>query len=102
MYSGAWHNVYPGDERIKLDYSKVISFYDTSIASSLVPQRSAKTNGRLGYRLEGISSDDIARFRQRLESVLNLDSAQAASSGVDWKTLLHVVTDRYADRRESI
>jgi hypothetical protein len=102
VFAGSWHNLYPGDERIQLDYSRLLSFYDLSMASSLISARFNSPNGRLGHRLLGISDDDIALFRERLDEILKKDSELAPSSGVDWKTLLHVVTDRYADRLETL
>jgi len=49
--------------------------------------------------LEGISSGDVETFLKTLGSILN--GAQAwdrPASGIDWKTLLRIVVDRYAVR----
>ncbi|KAJ7573487.1 hypothetical protein C8J56DRAFT_1008252 [Mycena floridula] len=96
IYAGSWHNHYPGDTRIRLDYSKLVSFYDTSLFPSLVTTRVGQT--RIQHRLANISIDDTASFMVRLESILSDD--QASSSGIDWSTLFRVIQDRFTDRIE--
>ncbi|KAG1814902.1 hypothetical protein EV424DRAFT_1473255 [Suillus variegatus] len=46
----------------------------------------------------GISSDDIERVQDRLSQALA--RPPVATSGIDWKTVLQVVVDRYASRLE--
>ncbi|KAJ7598686.1 hypothetical protein C8J56DRAFT_1039574 [Mycena floridula] len=96
VYSGSWHNHYPGDTRIRLDYSKLVSFYDTSLFPSLVAARAGQT--RIQHRLASISAEDSAAFMVRLETILSDDKTY--SSGVDWSTLFRVIQDRFTDRIE--
>ncbi|KAI3613761.1 hypothetical protein WG66_013572 [Moniliophthora roreri] len=96
--AGGHHNTFPGETRIQLDLSRLISFYDTELVPSLVEPR-LKTKSRLAHRLERISSEDIKAVMHRLEDTY---SSPAATSGIDWFTLLRVIKDRYADRLELI
>ncbi|KAJ7176459.1 hypothetical protein C8R46DRAFT_889407 [Mycena filopes] len=98
IHSGSWHNRYPGDRRIKLDLTQLVSFYDTSLVPSLVEKR--LNVERWDHRLLGISSDDVAAVLTRLTAAYN-GSAQPGS-GVDWDTLFKVVVDRYDDRFEMV
>lgn len=50
--------------------------------------------------MNGISTEDLAAVRARLEDALALPSS--AGSGVDWLTLYRVVVDGYADRLEML
>ena len=95
--AGSWHNYFPGDTRIHLNYAGVVSFYDTELFPSLEPLRHNKE--RWDHRLEGISSEDIETFLKTLGSIL--DGAwdrDRPVSGIDWKTLLRIVVDRYVVR----
>ncbi|KAF8203575.1 hypothetical protein K438DRAFT_2101240 [Mycena galopus ATCC 62051] len=96
--AGSSHNHYPGETRIRLDLTEIISFYDTSFAPSLIPHREGKE--RWDHRLLGISSADLAAVERRLRDMLT--SGINTGSGVDWKTLYRVVVDRYADRLEML
>jgi len=93
--TGIWHDRAPGETRVRPDYSGLVTFYDTSL-SSLVEARYGKD--RLHLRLEGISALDSDRVRTELETVLTRE--QDEGSGVDWGSIVRVVTDRYADRLE--
>ena len=57
LESGSWHNQYPGDPRVQLDYSRMISFYDSNMFPSLQVTRTGK--GRLNHSLEGIAPSDV-------------------------------------------
>ncbi|KAG1750210.1 hypothetical protein EDB19DRAFT_97392 [Suillus lakei] len=96
LHAGSWHNHYPGDSRIVLDLTGLISLYDTALAPSLVPVRTGLE--RYNHRVLGISSNDISRMMRKLIEVIT--RPRPAGSGTDWKTLIHVVVDRYADRLE--
>jgi hypothetical protein len=96
MHSGAWHNHYPGDSRIVLDLTGLISLYDTTLAPSLIPVRAGIE--RWDHRVLGISSEDISRVMSRLTEVVSRPSPMG--SGIDWKTLINVIVDRYSDRLE--
>ncbi|KAG1779212.1 hypothetical protein EV702DRAFT_1091072, partial [Suillus placidus] len=95
MHSGSWHNRYPGDSRIVLDLTGLISLYDVALAPSLVPVRAGLE--RCDHRVLGISSEDILRVKRRLAEVIGRPDP---GSGIDWKTLTHVIVNRYADRLE--
>ncbi|KAF7343519.1 hypothetical protein MSAN_01972200 [Mycena sanguinolenta] len=81
--AGSWHDLYPGDTRVKLDLAGFVSFYDTSIAPSLVPTRHGKE--RWDHRAAGISAPDLEAVQTRLR-----------------ETLFHGIVDRYADRLEGL
>ncbi|KAJ7618687.1 hypothetical protein FB45DRAFT_1063279 [Roridomyces roridus] len=93
---GSWHNRYPGDTRIALDLTKLVSFYDTELVPSLIPHR--LQTDRWDHRLQNISTNDAEAVTARIRAVLSNERSE--SSGVDWKTLYRVVVDRYADRLE--
>ncbi|KAF8969963.1 hypothetical protein BDZ97DRAFT_1653070 [Flammula alnicola] len=94
--SGSWHNHYPGETRIQLDYSRLISFYDPLLFPSL--QIAREGQGRLDHRLDGISANDVRAFRARVGGMFA--ETDNPGSGVDWRTLFNTVTDRYAERLE--
>jgi hypothetical protein len=96
MHSGSWHNRYPGDSRIVLDLTGLISLYDTALAPSLISVRAGLQ--RLEHRVLGISSEDISRVMRRVTEIAS--RPDPAGSGTDWKALIHVIVDRYADRLE--
>lgn len=98
VQSSSWHNRYPGDTRIHLDLSRLISFYDTSLVPSLIPHRFNQE--RWDYRIAGISDKDIKAVLSSLESELR--KPQGGSSGIDWMTLIHVIVDRYAERLDMV
>ncbi|KAJ7621080.1 hypothetical protein FB45DRAFT_928277 [Roridomyces roridus] len=98
ILSGSWHNRYPGDRRIKLDLTQLISFYDTMLVPSLIPERF--TDERWEHRLLGISPEDIAAVKRRLATFYT--TPLTASSGVDWDTLFKVIVDRYDTRLEVV
>ncbi|KAH9028921.1 hypothetical protein EDB84DRAFT_1579259 [Lactarius hengduanensis] len=93
--TGGWHDRAPGETRVHLDYSGLVTFYDPSL-TSLVESRHGKD--RLHLRLEGISMLDSERVRAELQTVLTRE--QDGRSGVDWGSIARVVTERYAGRLE--
>ena len=93
--SGSWHDRAPGETRVHLDYAGLVTFYNPTL-SSLVEARQGKD--RSHYRLKGISPGDTERVHEELRSVLT--RRQGTRSGVDWGSIVRVVTDRYADRLE--
>ncbi|KAH9029285.1 hypothetical protein EDB85DRAFT_2147428 [Lactarius pseudohatsudake] len=93
--TGGWHDRAPGETRVHLDYSGLVTFYDPSL-TSLVESRHGKD--RLHLRLEGISVLDAERVRAELQTVLTRE--QDGRSGVDWGSIARVVTERYAGRLE--
>ncbi|KAH9177287.1 hypothetical protein EDB89DRAFT_1533165 [Lactarius sanguifluus] len=93
--AGGWHDRAPGETRVHLDYSGLVTYYDTSL-TSLVESRYGKD--RLHLRLEGISVLDSERVRAELQTVLTRE--QDGRSGIDWGSIARVVTERYAGRLE--
>jgi hypothetical protein len=91
--AGSWHDHAPGETRVRLDLTGLITFYDPSL-SSLVEARQGKD--RLHHRLKGISTTDAERVLAELKTVLT--RKQGGQSGVDWGSIMRVVTDRYAER----
>ncbi|KAF9449772.1 hypothetical protein P691DRAFT_811939 [Macrolepiota fuliginosa MF-IS2] len=98
LESGSWHNHYPGDSRIQLDLTRLISFYDTDLFPSLVSGRVGKP--RRKHRLEEIAKDDVRRMYKRLDEGLDPGERENGGSGVDWKAIVKVVTNRYGQRLE--
>ncbi|KAI9435513.1 hypothetical protein H4582DRAFT_2130499 [Lactarius indigo] len=93
--AGGWHDHAPGETRVHLDYSGLVTFYDPSLMS-LVQSRYGKD--RIHLRLEGISVLDSERVRAELQTVLT--RKQDVGSGVDWSSIVRVVMERYVDRLE--
>ena len=93
--AGGWHDLAPGETRVQLDYTGLITFYDPTL-SSLVEARQGKD--RMHHNLQNISASDAARVLAELRSVLT--RKQGSGSSVDWKSTTRVVVERYADRLE--
>jgi hypothetical protein len=96
MNSGSWHNHFPGETRIQLDLSGLVSLYDTQLAPSLVHIRAGQE--RWDHRVQNLSSQDLSAVKSRLEAILI--GPEGLSSGIDWRTLIQVIVDRYAGRLE--
>ena len=94
--AGGWHDFAPGETRVRLDYTGLVTFYDPTL-SSLVEARQGKD--RLYHRLEGISAADTARVLAELRSVLTRRQGSSGSN-VDWGSIARIVVERYADRLE--
>lgn len=92
--AGMWHNAFPGETRVNLDVTRLVSFYDTDLFPSLTDARFGQE--RWEHRLQGLVALDSKRFQTRIREVFG----QELGSGVDWRTLIHVVVDRYAERLE--
>ncbi|KAI6098035.1 hypothetical protein EDD16DRAFT_227049 [Pisolithus croceorrhizus] len=98
MYAGSRHNRYPGETRVRLDLSGLVSFYDTELVPSLVSARFGVE--RWDHRLLNISMEDAVRVKGRLEEALSRPAG--GSSGVDWQALIRVVVDRYSERLQVV
>ena len=96
--SGSWHNHFPGETRVQLDLAGLISFYDTQLVPSLVAIRAGQE--RWNHRAGNISSEDLLAVKSRLEAFLV--KPPGLSSGINWKTLIQVIVDRFAGRLELI
>lgn len=94
LNAGAWHNHYPGDTRIKLDISRLISFYDASLAPSLIKKR--RSQQRWQHQLQGISRPDVRAIMHRLTDYLAGDFPSRTQ--VDWASMIRAVVDRFAGR----
>ena len=92
--SGMWHNRSPGETRIKIDYSRIISFFDPAL-SSLVDARARKP--REDFRLDEISEADT---RHVIDQITDIFTRDGQGSGIDWGSITQVITDRYAGRLE--
>jgi len=94
LNSGMWHSRPPGETRIKVDYSRVVSFFDPAL-SSLVEARSGKTKEE--FRLHEISESDTKYIKDQLTDMFSRDGQ---GSGIDWGSLTQVIVDRYGKRLE--
>ena len=92
--SGTWHNRPPGETRVKIDYSRVVSFFDPAL-SSLVGARAGKS--REEFRLDEISEADSKNVQDQLTDVF---SRSGQGSGIDWGSITQVIVDRYGGRLE--
>lgn len=99
LQAAAWNALYPGEARVKLDYSKFISFYNPRY-TSLVHAR-AQVKSRPYHRLTYISPHDKLDAMTELKELAE-QSETDRGSGVDWQTLVRVVVDRYQDRLEAL
>lgn len=96
--SGSWHDRYPGEQRIQLDLSRMVSLYDTALAPSLVSCR--QNVERYFHRLEGIAENEIRAVVSKIEDAVR--TPHGAGSGVDWTVLVQAIVDRYAQRLEFV
>jgi hypothetical protein len=94
LNSGMWHNLSPGETRIKIDYSRVVSFFDPAL-SSLVEARTGKA--REEFRLDEISEVDTECVMDQLTDIFTRDGE---GSGIDWGSITQVIVDRYGKRFE--
>ena len=94
LNSGMWHNRSPGETRVKIDYSRVISFFDP-ILSSLTEARIGKSRDE--FRLDAISETDSGYIQEQLEDVF---TRGGQGSGIDWGSITQVIVDRYGKRLE--
>ncbi|KAK7051542.1 hypothetical protein VNI00_004520 [Paramarasmius palmivorus] len=105
VHSTSQHNHFPGETRVRLDLSRMITLYDTELAPSLITPRitATATDGRWGHRAAapGMDFADAAAFRQRVEGEIRPGSSSRAS-GVDWSALMNVIVKRYGTRLETL
>ncbi|KAJ3915704.1 hypothetical protein F5877DRAFT_48065 [Lentinula edodes] len=96
---------YPGLSVVQLDLTHFVSFYDTTLAPSLIAVRSGKP--RLAHRLLGIDEDDIVRVRKYLEEQIaetpwSSLQPEAVEHGIDWSAYLHSIISLYGKPLEDI
>ena len=89
-----WHNRPPGETRIKIDYSRVMSFFDSAL-SSLLEARAGKH--REQFRLGEISESDSEYARNQLADMF---TRGGEGSGIDWGSITQVIVDRYGGHLE--
>ncbi|KAF8609963.1 hypothetical protein BDV93DRAFT_517182 [Ceratobasidium sp. AG-I] len=94
--AGMWHNGPPGEARIRLDYSGIVSAYDETY-TSLVESRHGVPRSR--HRLGDISDQDKERLRAEAQEVL---SPGRPAIRVNWPSLFQAVVDRHAERFEDL
>ena len=92
--AGMWHNRPPGETRVKIDYSRIISFFDPAL-SSLVEARAGKSRDQ--FRLNQISETDSKYIR---DQVADIFTREGHGSGIDWESIAQVIVDRYGRRLE--
>ncbi|KAI0060145.1 hypothetical protein BV25DRAFT_986342 [Artomyces pyxidatus] len=96
LVTGSWRNRSPGETRMHVDYSGLVTFYDTALASLIVSRRGVP---RGHHRLLGISANDSARVHAELAEVFG---RQTRGSGVDWGSVTRLIVERYAGRLETL
>ncbi|KAH9926914.1 uncharacterized protein B0H18DRAFT_1004463, partial [Fomitopsis serialis] len=94
-HTGTWHNNFPGELRVQIYPSTLISFFDPALTSLVTARRSQK---REEYRAGNASAADIARVRADIAEMMSRDWSPEVRGNVDWIALARVVQDRYADR----
>ncbi|KIM28436.1 hypothetical protein M408DRAFT_329495 [Serendipita vermifera MAFF 305830] len=97
IHAAWWNNFYPGEVRARIDYTRLVSFYDP-VYTSLLAAREGIPRNR--HRLFNISTDDLQLAISHLHS--DFIRKDDRTSGIDWSALTRAVTDRYADRLYSM
>src|SRR4051812_12723461 len=57
--SSSWHKRRPGETRVSLDYSRMVSFYDTTLFPGLQAHRLQLNQDRWDHNIESINPDEI-------------------------------------------
>lgn len=96
MRAGMWHNHWPGEARIQLDYSGVVSAYDEVYTSLVESQRGVP---RSRHRLREMSTRDKEHLKSEVRSVLLRKQSRAT---VNWSALFQGFINRYGDRLEDL
>jgi hypothetical protein len=94
--AGMWHNGSPGEIRILLDYSGIVSAYDETYTSLA---KSRRGTSRSKHRLGDISPGDWERLKGEVHGVL---TRERSPTRVNWRSLFQTVLDRYAERLEEL
>lgn len=97
--AGKWHDRFPGETRVQLDLTRLVSFYDQDTFPSLHGIHAAQP--RWEHRAGNATSQERERLLAELDGVLNSGKAAGSGgSGVDWASVYRVVVHRYAERLE--
>ncbi|KAG8894325.1 hypothetical protein FRC00_009098, partial [Tulasnella sp. 408] len=94
IQAGNWHDRAPGVNGLVLDYSGMISFFDSKY-TSLARTRDGVDRKR--WRVGNITKEDVDLFRNELQDVL---TRREWGSGVRWDAIVRNVVDRHAGRLE--
>ncbi|KAA1065959.1 hypothetical protein PGT21_016632 [Puccinia graminis f. sp. tritici] len=92
---------WPGEARVILDPSGFVSFYDR--IESLSEKRKADgtaVGSRRFHRLDGISSNDVKKIKDRLLGVLarkNAEGWRIESDRLDWRTSANTIVQTYSN-----
>ena len=106
LQAAAWNNFYPGEARIRVDYTRLVSFYDPRFKSLTDARERAMRRkgvdwGRTWHRLNETSTDDLQTVLIELREAI-VRPENKTGSGVDWQTLIRTVMDRYSARLETL
>ncbi|KAL0069445.1 hypothetical protein AAF712_003470 [Marasmius tenuissimus] len=100
IHSSSMHNEFPGETRVKLDLSRIITLYDPQLwllNSSSSPYRGQE---RWDHRAAN-SGINVDAFRGRVKEVLQVEpSTSTQGSSLDWSALMNVIVKRYGKRLE--
>ncbi|KAJ6562383.1 hypothetical protein B0H19DRAFT_1219963 [Mycena capillaripes] len=94
LQAAAWHDHNPGETRIHLDLTHLVSLYDVALAPSLIPRRYGQA--RHNHRVLGIDAHDARVVTERVRAI----PVSPSTSGIDWRALFQAIRDRYATRIE--
>lgn len=98
VLAGKWHDLPGLSTSVKLDFSRLVTFFDPRFESLVIARRS-QTRGT--YRVGNITRDEAAIMRRDLEeSLLEKGPDQRKASGVDWTAITQAVVERHAGRFE--
>jgi hypothetical protein len=92
IVAGTWHHRSPGETRVRVDATALVTFYDPALTSLAGARRGIP---RLLHQLANISHADV---ETKLAEVAHVLKRAKASSGVDWRAVARVVVERYAPR----
>ncbi|KAF5383987.1 hypothetical protein D9757_006956 [Collybiopsis confluens] len=101
MHSSGQYHGYPGETRVRLDLTRLVSFFDPELAPSLLRARN-ELKGRWLYDLVQIESREIDMLHRKLREALLGGTSARLTSGVDWEALFQVVIRRYGSRLDSL
>jgi len=106
LQAAAWNNFYPGEARFRVDYTRLVSFYDPRFKGLIDARERAMRRknvdwGRTWHRLNESSMADVQNAMRELREAIVRPESQPGS-GVDWQTLIRSVMDRYSARLETL
>jgi hypothetical protein len=96
IVAGTWHHRSPGETRVHIDVSGLVSFYDPELKSLLGLRRGV---AQQRHQLAGISPADVEKKVDELRNVLMRDTR---GSGINWRSIANVVIERYAHRLQQL